>query len=320
MEHNAQFYDGPFLLSKYACNPLYYLLEFGTINKICFIDLEVPHYLSIFVIVMMMKAFKVIICLLIQFYCTQALVYKSEAQCSGQVCIPMDYEKVDPPFLNGFKNWMDIELDKIQIQKVDDIEKTISLSVEIYLLWKEPRLNIKSSLHKNHSNDFSLEKSFLNLLWIPDIYIYDAKKVVKNHITSGFESLKYYSLENITQYCVTLNIDIFCHAMDFDNYPFDSHTCYFEIGSYTYPKVTLDFNETKIYNINSTFSSSEYLIEIEQLPKNRTVSEYFYSKSGFQMKLHRNIDNFLFNCYVPTALMVITSWVNLNVIFYLHTY
>ena len=157
------------------------------------------------------------------------------------------------------------------------------------------------------------------MLWIPDIYIYDAKKVVKNHITSGFESLKYYSLENITQYCVTLNIDIFCHAMDFDNYPFDSHTCYFEIGSYTYPKVTLDFNETKIYNINSTFSSSEYLIEIEQLPKNRTVSEYFYSKSGFQMKLHRNIDNFLFNCYVPTALMVITSWVNLNIIFYFHT-
>ena len=74
MEHNAQFYDGPFLLSKYACNPLYYLLEFGTINKIRFLDLEVPHYLRIFVLVMIMKAFKVIICLLVQFYCTQALV------------------------------------------------------------------------------------------------------------------------------------------------------------------------------------------------------------------------------------------------------
>ena len=160
-----------------------------------------------------------------------------------------------------------------------------------------------------------MEKSFLDLLWIPDVYIYDAKKVVKNHITSGFESLRYYQLGNITEYCVTLNIDIFCHAMDFDNYPFDYHTCYFEIGSYTYPKETLDFNETKIYNINSTFSSSEYLIEIEKLPTNRTVSGYGFSKSGFQMKLHRNIDNFLFNCYVPTALMVITSWVNLNVNF-----
>ena len=89
MEHNAQFYDGPFLLSKYACNPLYYLLEFGTINKIRFLDLEVPHYLRIFVLVMIMKAFKVIICLLVQFYCTQGLVNKSEAQCSGQVCIPI---------------------------------------------------------------------------------------------------------------------------------------------------------------------------------------------------------------------------------------
>ena len=125
-------------------------------NKICLLDLEVPHYLSIFVLlVMIMKAFKAIICLLVQFYCTQALVNKSEAQCSGQVCIPMDYEKVDPPILNDL-NWMNIEMDKIQIQKVDDIEKTISLSVEIYLLWKEPRLNIKSSLNKNPLNEFSL--------------------------------------------------------------------------------------------------------------------------------------------------------------------
>ena len=116
-----------------------------------------------------MKAFKIIISLLVQFYCTQASVNKSEAQCSGQVCIPVDYEKVDPPFLNGL-NWMNIEFDNIQIQKVDDIEKTISLSLEIYLSWKEPRLNIKSSLYKNHPNAFSLEKSFQDLLWIPDVY------------------------------------------------------------------------------------------------------------------------------------------------------
>ena len=240
---------------------------------------------------------------------------KFKKQCSNNVCIPPDYEKVNPPFLNE-TNWMEeIVLNKINILKVDDIEQMISLTLEIYLTWKEPRLEVNTTFKKSEWDYFSLEKSFQNKLWIPDLYIYDANSVRKNYITSSYESLLYtpswsYYWPDFFQtltYSVMLNVEIFCHNMSFESYPFDSHTCYFEMSSYTYSRERFDFKKIKIRQLNT--SVSDFFIKVEKLPKGKYFSKRNYSKTGFKMTLRQKFNKYMYNCYIPSGLMVMISWV-----------
>ena len=259
-----------------------------------------------------MKLYKIIV-LFIHLSCNHAAhtINKPKAQqCSGHICISPEYMKAAPPFLNE-TNWMNVFFDGIRIQKVDDIDRTISLSLEIYVHWKDPNLEVQNATW-NKNDFFSLEKSFLDLLWIPDIYIYDAKKVLKNHVSSDFESLIYRPWTQMLIYSVALNLEILCHQMVFETYPFDSHVCYFEMGSYTYPKEQINFKKPPSKELTTSFSSSNFLIELGKLPKSRNVSHWGYSKTGFEMRLCRNFAKYMYNCYIPTALMVITSWVNFS--------
>ena len=260
-----------------------------------------------------MKLFQIII-FSVQIFCNQAA--KNEVKCSGHICIPLNYEKLNPPFPEEILN-VSVNFQNIWIQKVDDIEGTISLSLEIWITWEEPRLEVNATLE--NQKFYWMDKSFLHLLWIPDIYIYDAKKVDKNGVLNDLESLSYRQSPfdhhgHFLTYCVTLNIETVCHYLNFVPYPFDSHECFLEMGSYTYPKEELVFTEllegNDSYYNHKGFLCSDFLIDLEKLPKDRNEKSG-YSKTGIQMILRRKVEKYIYNYYIPSGLMVITSWVRL---------
>ena len=74
----------------------------------------------------------------VQFFCNLAL---QEEKCSGHVCIPPNYESFNRP---SHKELLivSVNFSNIWIQKVDAIEHTISLSLEIWMTWEEPRLEL----------------------------------------------------------------------------------------------------------------------------------------------------------------------------------
>ena len=245
----------------------------------------------------------------VQFYCYLA---EQKLKCSGHICIPPDYEKVNLPLPNEILN-VSVNFNDIWIQKVDDLEHTVSLSLDIWITWEEPRLEINATMQEKKF--YAIDKSFLNLLWIPDIFIYDAKKVVKKGMVGEIESLAYKAIlkKHYLTYSVTLNAVVFCHRLNFDDYPFDTHECLFEIGSHTYPKedliVTALIKGNDLYDQHKGFLCSDYLIDLNQFPIEKNESIFGYSKTGFQIKLERKIEKYIFNYYIPSGLMVITSWV-----------
>ena len=172
----------------------------------------------------------------IQFVCSLAV--QQEVKCSGYICIPPNYENFNPPFSHKIIN-VSTNFKAPWIQKVDDIEETISLFLDIVITWEEPRLEVNATLQENKL--YSLDISFLKLLWMPDIFIYDAKKLAINGIDGDLENLKYLSTSksHFLKYTVTVNVEIVCYHLYFDEYPFDSHDCFFEMGSYTYTKEEL---------------------------------------------------------------------------------
>ena len=77
---------------------------------------------------------------------------------------------------------------------MDNIDETIILFFEISITWEEPPLEVRGNFQEN--NFYSVDVSFLKLLWIPDIFIHDAKRLVKTCIDSDLENLKYISTSN----------------------------------------------------------------------------------------------------------------------------
>ena len=255
----------------------------------------------------MMFSFGIIIVFSVQF-----LQAQSEMKCSGHICIPQNYENFNPPFPNKMMN-VSVNFKALWIQKVDDIEETISLSLDITIIWEEPRLEVNTSLEENKI--YSMDISFLKLLWIPDIFVYDAKKLVKNGVVGDLENLKYQQIfkSHFLRYTVTVKVEIVCYHLHFEDYPFDSHDCHFEMGSFSHPKEELIFTELviknhSIYLNQKGFQRSDFLIKLEKLPIEKTELNG-YSIAGFKIKLQRNIDKYMFNYYIPSGLMVITSWV-----------
>ena len=84
------------------------------------------------------------------------------------------------------------------------------------------------------------------------------------------------------------------------------------MGSYSYPKEELIFTElikeTSIYSNNNSFLRSNFLINFEKMPTDRNEKSG-YSIIGFKINLKRNVNKYIFNYYIPSGLMVITSWV-----------
>ena len=250
----------------------------------------------------------------IQFFCNQAA--QKEVKCSGYICIPPNYENFNPPSFSHKIIDVSTNFKAPWIQKVDDIEETISLFLDIAITWEEPRLEVNATLQENKL--YSLDVSFRKLLWIPDIFIYDAKKLVKNGIDGDLENLKYLSSSNshFLKYTLTVNVEIVCYRFNFDNYPFDSNDCFLDMGSYSYPKEELIFTElikeTSIYSNNNSFLRSNFLINFEKMPTDRNEKSG-YSITGFKINLKRNVNKYIFNYYIPSGLMVITSWVRSSI-------
>ena len=106
----------------------------------------------------------------IQLFCN--LAAEQEVKCSGfgYICIPQNYENFNPPFSHKIIN-VSTNFKSPWIQKVDDIEETIILFLEISITWEEPRLEVRGNLPENKF--YSVDISFLKLLWIPDIFIHN---------------------------------------------------------------------------------------------------------------------------------------------------
>ena len=93
--------------------------------------------------------------------------------CKENVCILPDYQKSRLPIINGTNN-ISISFVKPQIMKVNDYDSTITLKLGIDVLWQEPRLII---LPNSANNSTHLDKTFLNNLWTPNIFIANLKDI-----------------------------------------------------------------------------------------------------------------------------------------------
>ena len=126
-------------------------------------------------------------------------------------------------------NNIQVFINNLQILRVDENENTLTLKLQVEIVWNEPRLtllpNVTEKEMEHIENDgYDLPKEFMDHLWLPDTYVYNVHKIEKYNFIRHFEYLWYWqeNNQNWIGYETEVKIVIFC-KMIFDDYPIDEH-------------------------------------------------------------------------------------------------
>ena len=93
-----------------------------------------------------------------------------------------------------------------------------------------PKVPEKIILSPGPVNMSTEDAETLKLLWKPNLEIYGLQEFKKHNILSEMAGLRVSRSKRII-FDIKATIVVSCQ-MSFNDYPFDGHTCYFQVGSY----------------------------------------------------------------------------------------
>ena len=109
-------------------------------------------------------------------HCTNTTGY-----CFGNACLANDYDNSVKPFSDEIMN-IKLDFDITQIIAVDESDFTITFKMYFGIRWHEPRMICPLCLEEYTP----LDLSFLEKIWVPDVYIYNLKRISSTRILTDF--------------------------------------------------------------------------------------------------------------------------------------
>jgi hypothetical protein len=131
-----------------------------------------------------------------------------QQHCAGQVCLPSNYSRLIRPNNESSSIDIKIDLEVLQILEVNDKLFTVSFSMYFGVAWQDPR--ILSPLTDNHNIPIAL--SFMDHLWVPDIYFYNLKSIQTLNIISEFAGIIVLFSHCIVCFKYSLILRITCYS------------------------------------------------------------------------------------------------------------
>lgn len=239
-------------------------------------------------------------------------------------CIPEDYEITKPPFLfkdNGSRRMnLHFTFSVREISEIADDEQTLRIPMYLSVEWEEVRLNINKD-HPSWEDDSTgpkgentEEAETIKELWKPNLEIYGLEHYETHKILGRMAGLRVTKQRRI-KYDTKATIEISCQ-MNFDMYPFDSHNCSFQVGSYFYDNNLMTCSsEFSDPTLESDFvgRSLQHAITWKNISKSRqivTLTSGKYAACGFEIGLKRKHEPLVFQVYIPCILFVTVSWIS----------
>ena len=231
---------------------------------------------------------------------------------SEHICIPAFYNKDEAPSQKTIC-LVTVSFVKLRVLKVNNDDSTITLSLELQLIWRDDRLKLAKD---STSLPIKLPTFYHDQIWIPDIFIFGLHDVKMLELINEYDYL--YKLNNThLAFTDAFEVKIFC-KMDYHGYPFDHQNCPFRLSSYSNDETKLKFDTNIIdYKDDDQVSLIQYSIDVEPLPNSRAKVEHLsisgkvglWSVTGFVVKLRRQTMQYKINYFIPSGILVIASWV-----------
>ncbi|XP_066967110.1 glutamate-gated chloride channel alpha-like isoform X1 [Macrobrachium rosenbergii] len=201
------------------------------------------------------------------------------------------------------------------VNEVNEKDMELILGVFFRTSWTDPRLIVPKDLFNETTESLVLSQEFIRdlKLWLPDPYIERVKKIETASMLQPFVGAKLHKNGKILisqMFTITLSCPMF-----FQDFPFDTQTCYLEIASYFYGIKDVTFG-WHLYGIATSKDIPALLgdYEFEFKVQNTTVCmvpEYVtgnYPCLKAFMRFKRRFKNYLIGVYVPSLLFVAVAW------------
>jgi len=238
-------------------------------------------------------------------------------------CLPKGYDKKKPPFLfDDDGNTMNIHyaFSIREVSEVTDSEQTLEIPMYFTVAWTDDRLEVDQThrawqkVTSGPVNESTEDAETLKLFWKPNLEIYGLKEFKKHNILNEMAGLRISRSKRIT-YDIKVTIVISCQ-MDFNDYPFDDHTCFSQVGSYFYDKNSVTCS-SEYYDPKSKSNILErnlqHSVKFKKLRRSRSVIKLQsgeYAACGFEVHLRRKHEPLMYQIYIPCCLFVTVSWIS----------
>nr|XP_022301864.1 glycine receptor subunit alpha-2-like isoform X2 [Crassostrea virginica] len=239
--------------------------------------------------------------------------------CSGASAINSTRKEILDSLLNGYDAWISpsydqgrpvIDIIQLYILSIDSIRDTnmdYTMSFYFRQRWIDERLKYNNS----HGVDvIELDTKIMEKIWVPDIYFVNEKQATMHDVTVPNKMMYLYP-NGLVLYSARIS-GMFSCMMNLQKYPLDRQICSLRLESYAHSAKNLVVRwRTPAVEFSPTLLLPQF--EIEKHHSSICDTLYMginYSCIFLDIHLKRNHGYYITQIYVPSALVVVLSWVN----------
>jgi len=200
------------------------------------------------------------------------------------------------------------------ILDIDEKAQLVSLETTLRFFWKDRRIKPKAEFLESEDSFglyTSLNPSMANNMWMPDIFIDQAKALRTPTYFVKPANIRVYN-DSLIRYSARVNFDVACN-MDFHMYPVDEQDCVIKLESFGLQNKQMHMNWLKD---GLTVNPDIHLAQFEfstMLLEEYTTDYYDLQYPGLELKLHlkRLIAYHVVQTYIPSTVFVILAWLSM---------
>ncbi|XP_049807183.1 glycine receptor subunit alpha-4-like [Schistocerca nitens] len=221
---------------------------------------------------------------------------------------PKHYDKNRAPKVQGQPTIVYFHVTVLSLDSINEESMTYVADIFLAQSWRDPRLRLPEYMSEEYR---ILDVEWLHDIWRPDCFFKNAKKVTFHEMSIPNHYLWLYHDKTLL-YMSKLTLVLSC-AMKFESYPHDTQVCSMMIESLSHTVHDLVFiwNTTDPLVVNPD-------IELPQLDISNNYTgdcTIPYSTGNFTclvvvFNLRRRLGYHLFHTYIPSALIVVMSWIS----------
>ena len=249
------------------------------------------------------------------------------------VCLLHFYEKgVSPKSVGQSLVQINSYLDIRNIREINVIERYMSFDIRLSFNWVDNRV-VKKFANENvemwegteSAGAIVLPTESLKEFWLPDLYIFNLKKIESSKIMPSTNSLsilynyywepddyytEYTKNNTVMEYNLERSVTVYCLDFDFNRYPFEENICTFLLHSDNPADfILLDDNSISGNNLRKLVNgySITDITWINKSPEKVNQDWDFLSLGnavGFTVSMKRKITPFIIQYYIPSAFLI----------------
>ncbi|KAK2159280.1 hypothetical protein LSH36_155g03008 [Paralvinella palmiformis] len=214
--------------------------------------------------------------------------------------------RIRPPSKDNGPVVVSVNFHVISFSSINEINMDFKTDIFFRESWTDPRL-----VYTEGPPSINLPSRFVDQIWTPDLYFPNEKEAKFHDVTMPNRLLKLFPNGTVI-YSIRLTLTLSC-PMELVSFPLDTQTCGIKIESYAYEthELQLVWRDPSV-EIDDELELPQFeLVQIQNVTcqkQYKTTGRFPCLKATFM--LNRHFGFFLLQTYIPSALIIILSWVS----------